>query len=173
MLVNDVTLRNLVPDEISKGFGFFQSKPSSALSPVAVTPDELGAAWASGKLSLPLLSFLNGAPLGRPNAGHDMTFDFGRLIAHAAYSRPLSSGTIIGSGTVSNRGLDGGCSLPISSGGPGYSCLAEQRTVEMLIEGAPRTSFLKAGDVVRIEMLDERRRSIFGAIEQVVQAVHI
>lgn len=170
MLVNDVTLRGLVPDELAKGFGFFQSKPSSAFSPVAVTPDELGEAWNGAKLSAPLLSFVNGAALGRPDAGVDMTFDFGQLIAHAARTRPLSAGTIIGSGTVSNRAADGGPGRPIAQGGLGYSCLAEQRTVETLLEGEPRTPFLKAGDVVRIEMLDAARHSIFGAIEQSVVA---
>jgi len=169
MLVNDVTLRGLVPDEIAKGFGFFQSKPASAFSPVAVTPDELGAAWDGGKLSLPLLASVNGAALGRPNAGVDMSFDFGQLISHAARTRPLSAGTIIGSGTVSNRGADHGPGLPVSKGGLGYSCLVEQRTVETLTEGAARTPYLQAGDVVRIEMLDADRHSIFGAIEQVVE----
>ena len=170
MLVNDVTLRGLVPDELAKGFGFFQSKPSSAFSPVAVTPDELGAAWDGAKLSLPLLTSINSAPLGRPDAGVDMTFDFGQLIAHAARTRPLSAGAIIGSGTISNRAADGGPGLPIASGGVGYSCIAEQRTVETLLTGKPETAFLKAGDVVRIEMLDKRRHSIFGAIEQRVEA---
>jgi fumarylacetoacetate (FAA) hydrolase len=170
LLVNDVTLRGLVPDELAKGFGFFQSKPPSAFSPVAVTPDELGSAWDGAKLSLPLLSFVNGAPLGRPDAGADMIFDFGRLIAHAARTRPLCAGTIIGSGAVSNRAADGGPGLPVAQGGLGYSCLAEQRTVEALREGAPRTPFLKSGDVVRIEMLDAARHSIFGAIEQRVEA---
>jgi fumarylacetoacetate (FAA) hydrolase len=166
MLVNDVTLRGLVAPELAKGFGFFQSKPASAFSPVAVTPDALGDAWDGGRLSLPLLSFVNGAPFGRPDAGKDMTFDFPRLIAHAARTRALCAGTIIGSGTVSNRDADGGPGRPIGQGGDGYSCIAEQRVVEKLIEGAPRTPFLKAGDVVRIEMRDADGRSIFGAIEQ-------
>jgi fumarylacetoacetate (FAA) hydrolase len=166
LLVNDVTLRGLVAAELAKGFGFFQSKPASAFSPVAVTPDELGDAWDGGRLSLPLLSFVNGAPFGRPDAGKDMTFDFPRLIAHAARTRTLCAGTIIGSGTVSNRDADGGPGRPIGQGGDGYSCIAEQRVVEKLIEGAPRTSFLKAGDVVRIEMRDSAGGSIFGAIEQ-------
>jgi len=170
MLVNDVTLRGLVPEELAKGFGFFQSKPSSAFSPVAVTPDELGDAWDGGKLSLPLLVSINGAPLGRAHAGVDMTFDFGQLISHAARTRPLSAGTIIGSGTVSNRAADGGPGPPIAKGGPGYSCIVEQRTVEALLTGAPQTPYLKAGDVVRIEMLDKNRHSIFGAIEQTVEA---
>lgn len=171
MLVNDVTLRGLTASELAKGFGFYQSKPASAFSPVAVTPDELGPAWDGARLSLPLLSFVNGAPLGRPNAGVDMTFDFGRLIAHAARTRALSAGSIIGSGTVSNRAADGGPGEPIAAGGLGYSCLAEQRVVETLLAGEPRTPFLKPGDVVRIEMLDESGHSIFGAIEQQVRAI--
>ncbi len=169
MLVNDVTLRGLVADELAKGFGFFQSKPSSAFSPVAVTPDELGSAWAGAKLSGALLSSINGAPLGRPDAGKDMTFDFGRLVAHAARTRPLAAGTIIGSGTVSNCATDGGPGLPIAQGGVGYSCLAELRTVEALTGGEARTPFLKAGDILRIEMLDGDRHTIFGAIEQTVK----
>ena len=166
MLVNDVTLRGLVADELAKGFGFFQSKPSSAFSPVAATPDELGAAWREAKLSLPLRSYVNGAPLGRPDAGVDMTFDFGRLIAHAACTRALMAGSIVGSGTVSNRAADGSPGKPILEGGVGYSCLAEQIVVEKLLLGAARTCFLKAGDRVRIEMLDADGRSIFEAIEQ-------
>ncbi len=170
MLANDVTLRGLVAPELAKGFGFFQSKPPTAFSPVAVTPDELGPAWLGGKLYLPLLSSVNGVPLGQPNAGEDMTFDFGVLIAHAARTRPLSAGSIVGSGTVSNRGRDGGPGKPIAEGGAGYSCLAEQRVVETLLLGAPRTAFLKPGDRVRIEMLDESGASIFGAIDQLVLA---
>lgn len=169
MLVNDITLRALTAAELAKGFGFFQSKPSSAFSPVAVTPDELGSAWDGAKLHLPLLSFVNGEPLGRPNAGVDMTFDFGQLIAHAARTRALAAGTIIGSGAVSNRSADGGPGKPVAQGGLGYSCIAEQRMVETLLEGKPRTPFLKAGDAMRIEMLDERGHSIFGAIEQEVR----
>ena len=167
MLVNDVSLRGLIPGELAKGFGFFQSKPSSAFSPVAVTPDELGDAWRDNKLHLPLLSELNGAPFGRPNAGVDMTFDFGQLIAHAARTRPLAAGTIIGSGTVSNK-LDGGPGKPISEGGAGYSCIAEIRMIETIDSGAPSTSFLRFGDKVRIEMNDAEGNSIFGAIEQTV-----
>jgi fumarylacetoacetate (FAA) hydrolase len=170
MLVNDVTLRGLVADELAKGFGFFQSKPSSAFSPVAATPDELGSAWREAKLSLPLRSYVNGAPLGRPDAGVDMTFDFGQLIAHAARTRALAAGSIVGSGTVSNRAVDGSPGKPILEGGVGYSCLAEQRVVETLSQGAPRTPFLKVGETVRIEMLDPNGRSIFGAIEQKVRA---
>ena len=169
MLANDVSLRNLIPGELAKGFGFFQSKPSSAFSPVAVTPDELGAAWDGGRLHLPLLSTLNGRAFGKPNAGVDMTFDFPTLIAHAAKTRPLAAGTVIGSGTVSNRGPDGGPGKTVAEGGVGYSCIAELRTVETIAQGAPRTPFLKATDVVRIEMRDARRHSIFGAIEQAVR----
>jgi fumarylacetoacetate (FAA) hydrolase len=168
MLVNDVSLRHLIAQEIAKGFGFFQSKPSSAFSPVAVTPDALGAAWDGGKVSLPLLSALNGAPFGCPDAGRDMQFDFPRLIAHAAKTRPLGAGTIIGSGTVSNRGEDGGPGRPVTSGGLGYSCIAEQRTIETIERGQPVTPYLGHGDVVRIEMRDRAGRSIFGAIEQPV-----
>ncbi|MGH8482032.1 MAG: fumarylacetoacetate hydrolase family protein [Nevskiaceae bacterium] len=169
MLVNDVSLRNLVPGELAKGFGFFQSKPSSAFSPVAATPDELGAAWDGGRVHLPLVSHLNDAKLGEPNAGVDMTFDFPALIAHAAKTRPLAAGSIIGSGTVSNRGADGGPGQPVADGGVGYSCLAEVRTIETLREGKPRTPFLKFGDRVRIEMFDAAGRSIFGAIDQLVE----
>lgn len=168
MLVNDVSLRNLIPGELAKGFGFFQSKPSSTFSPVAVTPDELGEAWDGGRLHLPLLVHLNGAPFGRANAGVDMTFDFPDLIVHAAKTRPLAAGSIIGSGTVSNK-MDGGPGKPIAEGGVGYSCLAELRTVETLLHGEPRTPFLRYGDVIRIEMRDAAGRSIFGAIEQVVE----
>ena len=167
MLVNDVSLRGLIPAELAKGFGFFQSKPSSAFSPVAVTPDELGDAWRDNKVHLPLLSALNGEPFGKPNAGVDMTFDFGELVAHAAKTRPLVAGSIIGSGTVSNK-LDGGPGKPISEGGVGYSCIAEIRTIETIETGAPKTSFLRFGDRVRIEMLDADGKSIFGAIEQTV-----
>lgn len=170
MLVNDVSLRNLIPGELAKGFGFFQSKPSSAFAPVAVTPDELGDAWDGGRLHLPLLSALNGQPFGKPNAGVDMTFDFPTLIAHAAKSRPLTAGTIIGSGTVSNRGSDNGPGKPVGEGGVGYSCIAEQRVVETILTGAARTPFLKSGDRVRIEMLGADGQSIFGAIDQAVEA---
>jgi fumarylacetoacetate (FAA) hydrolase len=169
MLVNDVSLRGLIPAELAKGFGFFQSKPSSAFSPVAVTPDELGEAWDGGKLHQPLLVTLNGHAFGKPNAGVDMTFDFGQLIAHAAKTRPLSAGAIIGSGTVSNRGEDGGPGKPVAEGGAGYSCIAEIRTVETIATGKPVTPFLKFGDTVRIEMKDTKGHSIFGAIEQAVE----
>ncbi|MFD1191530.1 MULTISPECIES: fumarylacetoacetate hydrolase family protein [Phenylobacterium] len=166
MLCNDVSLRNLIPGEIAKSFGFFQSKPASAFSPVAVTPDALGDAWKDGKLHGRLEVELNGKLLGEADAGVDMTFDFGTLIAHAAKTRALGAGTIVGSGTVSNRGPDGGPGKTIAEGGVGYSCLAELRTVETLAHGAPSTPFLKRGDRVRIEMRDARRHSIFGAIEQ-------
>jgi fumarylacetoacetate (FAA) hydrolase len=168
MLANDVSLRELIPAELAKGFGFFQGKPSSAFSPVAVTPDELGAAWDGGKVHLPLLVDLNGKPFGRANAGIDMTFDFPALIAHAARTRPLCAGTVIGSGTVSNK-LGGGPGKPVGEGGAGYSCIAEQRMVETIEHGAPKTPFLRFGDNVRIEMKDATGRSIFGAIEQVVE----
>ena len=170
MLVDDVSLRNLIPGELGKGFGFFQAKPSSAFSPVAVTPDELGEAWDGAKVSLPLLSFVNGRPFGKPDAGTDMTFDFPTLIAHAARTRPLAAGSIVGSGTVSNRGPDGGPGRPIADGGVGYSCIAELRTVETLAAGKPETPFLRFGDKVRIEMKDRAGHSIFGAIEQEVVA---
>jgi fumarylacetoacetate (FAA) hydrolase len=169
-LVNDVSLRNLIPAELAKGFGFLQSKPASALSPVFVTPDALGSAWQDGKLRLPLLVEVNGTPFGRADAGVDMTFDFGTLVAHAAKTRDLGAGSIIGSGTVSNRGPDGGPGRPIEAGGVGYSCIAEIRTVETILEGKPRTPFLRRGDRVRIEMKDARGRSIFGAIDQIVEA---
>jgi fumarylacetoacetate (FAA) hydrolase len=171
-LVNDVSLRNLIAGELAKGFGFFQSKPASALSPVAVTPAALGAAWQSGKLHLPLKVDLDGAPFGRADAGVDMTFDFGALIAHAARTRSLGAGTIIGSGTVSNRGPDGGPGRPIGEGGVGYSCVAEVRVVETLLHGAPRTPFLTHDQRVRIWMDDADGRSIFGAIDQSVQTPH-
>jgi fumarylacetoacetate (FAA) hydrolase len=166
MLVNDVSLRNLIPAELAKGFGFFQSKPSSAFSPVAVTPDELGDAWDGARLHGPLEVWLNEKPFGRADAGVDMTFGFPQLIAHAAHSRALGAGCIIGSGTVSNRDADGGPGRPISEGGRGYSCIAEQRTVETLRDGAPRTPFLQAVDRVRITMHDAGGRSIFGDIDQ-------
>ncbi len=167
-LVNDVSLRNLIPGELAKGFGFFQSKPASALSPVLVTPDALGDRWREGKLHGPLLVSLNGADFGKADAGVDMTFDFGTLVAHAAKTRDLGAGTIIGSGTVSNRDADGGPGRPITDGGLGYSCIAEVRTVETIRHGKPSTPFLKSGDTVRIEMLDDKHHSIFGAIEQTV-----
>jgi fumarylacetoacetate (FAA) hydrolase len=168
MLVNDVTLRHVTGPELSKGFGFVQSKPASAFTPVAVTPDELGHAWDGAKVDLPLLSFINGKPFGKPVCSADMTFDFPTLIAHAAKTRALCAGTILGAGTVSNRDPDGGPGRPVSEGGLGYSCLAEQRTVETIRAGKPVTPFLKFGDKVRIEMNGKDGRSIFGAIEQEV-----
>ncbi|MFJ5369104.1 fumarylacetoacetate hydrolase family protein [Bosea sp. CER48] len=168
MLANDVSLRNRIPSELAKGFGFVQSKPSSAFSPVAATPDELGAAWRDGKLHLPLLAQVNGALFGKPDAGADMTFDFGTLVAHAAATRKLSAGTIVGSGTVSNRDAGGGPGRPVLEGGIGYACIAEQRTVETIRRGEPKTPFLRFGDTVRIEMKDAAGHSIFGAIEQEV-----
>jgi fumarylacetoacetate (FAA) hydrolase len=171
MLVNDVSLRNLIPKELEKGFGFFQSKPASAFSPVAVTPDELGAAWQESKLRLPLQVTLNGEPFGRPNAGDDMTFSFAQLIAHAARTRELVAGSIIGSGTVSNKqgGLHGSS---IANGGVGYCCLAELRMYETIEQGAPQTPFLRFGDTVRIEMAGADGASIFGAIDQEVAHYH-
>jgi len=168
MLVNDVSLRNLIPAELAKGFGFFQSKPSSAFSPVAVTPDELGHAWDGSNVALPLLSHLNGRMFGKPDAGTDMTFDFPTLISHAARTRPLGAGTIVGSGTVSNKDPDGSPGRPIAAGGRGYSCIAELRTVETIRDGKPSTPFLAFGDRVRIEMHDAEGRTIFGAIDQEV-----
>jgi fumarylacetoacetate (FAA) hydrolase len=171
MLCNDVSLRNLIPGELAKGFGFFQAKPASAFSPVAVTPDALGKAWEDGKLHGKLEVELNGKSFGEAESGVDMTFDFGALIAHAAKSRKLCAGTIIGSGTVSNRDAAGGPGKPVSEGGLGYSCIAEVRTVETLLNGEAKTPFLHHGDTVRIEMRDARRHSIFGAIEQTVAPV--
>lgn len=167
MIVNDVSLRGLIPGELAKGFGFFQSKPSSAFSPVCVTPEQLGHAWQDGKLSLPLVSHFNGGVFGKPNGGIDMTFDFGQLIAHAARTRPLVAGTIIGSGTVSNK-LDGGPGKPVSEGGVGYSCIAEIRMIETIQNGTPSTPFMQFGDNVSIEMFDANEQSIFGRIEQTV-----
>ena len=169
-LVNDVSLRNLIPNELAKGFGFFQSKPASAFSPVVVTPDELGDSWCDGKVHLPLLTHLNGQLFGRPNAGVDMTFDFATLIAHVAKTRELVAGSIVGSGTVSNK-EKGGPGRPAAAGGVGYSCIAEQRTVETLLSGKPTTPFLRFGDRVRIEMVDSKGRSIFGAIDQQVRSL--
>ncbi|MEE9595803.1 MAG: fumarylacetoacetate hydrolase family protein [Acidiferrobacterales bacterium] len=157
MLVNDVSLRNLIPGELAKGFGFFQSKPSSAFSPVAVTPDELGNAWDGKKLHLPLIAELNGNRIGAPNAGVDMTFDFPTLIAHAAKSRPLGAGTIIGSGTISNRNRSNGS-----------CCLAEVRMLETINQGDAKTPFMKFGDRIKIEMLNANQESIFGTIDQTV-----
>ncbi len=154
-LVNDVSLRNLIPSELAKGFGFLQSKPRSALSPVFITPDELGDAWRDSKVHRPLLTHINGEWFGAPDAGIDMQFNFAQLIAHAAKTRPLSAGTIVGSGTVANEDTS-----------KGASCFAERRTVETLEQGKAITPFMSFGDVVRIEMLDDEGRSLFGAIEQ-------
>ncbi len=168
MLVNDVSLRNLIPAELSKGFGFFQSKSSSSFSPVAITPDELGEHWLGGKVLHPLMTSLNGKLFGNPNAGVDMTFNFGDLIAHAARTRSLAAGTIVGSGTISNKDVGDGPGLPVAEGGHGYACIAEQRMVETIRHGEPKTPFMQFGDCIRIEMRDARRQSIFGAIEQKV-----
>ncbi len=161
MLVNDVSLRNLIPNELAKGFGFFQSKPASAFSPVAVTPDELGDAWNGRKVSRPLTVHLNGALFGEPDAGTDMTFDFPQLISHAARTRFLAAGSIVGSGTVSNVDRSRGA-----------ACIAERRMLEQIADGKPATPFLRFGDRVRMEMFDPAGRSIFGAIDQVVQQYH-
>ena len=169
-LVNDVSLRNLIPAELAKGFGFLQSKPASALSPVLATPDELGESWRDGKLHGVLKVDLNGRPFGRADAGVDMTFDFGTLVAHLAKTRNLGAGTIVGSGTVSNRDEDGGPGKPVDRGGRGYSCLAEVRTVETILDGKPATPFLGHGDTVRIWMDDDAGHPIFGVIEQTVAA---
>ncbi|MFC0444758.1 fumarylacetoacetate hydrolase family protein [Pseudidiomarina halophila] len=167
MLVNDVSLRGLIPNELGKGFGFFQSKPSSAFSPVAVTPDELGDAWSDNKVHLPLLSEYNGKPFGKPNAGEDMTFDFAQLVAHAAKTRHLGAGAIIGSGTVSNKqGTEHGSA--IEEGGVGYSCIAEVRMIETIRDGKPTTGFMQFGDTIKIEMKDAQGESIFGSIDQKV-----
>ncbi|WP_151634376.1 fumarylacetoacetate hydrolase family protein [Noviherbaspirillum aerium] len=161
MLVNDVSLRNLIPAELAKGFGFFQSKPASSFSPVAVTPDELGDAWQDGKVMLPLRAIWNGALVGQPNAGVDMVFSFPQLIAHLTKTRNARAGSIIGSGTVSNKDT-----------GKGYTCIAEKRCLEMIADGQARTPFMKFGDTIKIEMLDAGGKSIFGAIQQqVVQAM--
>lgn len=157
MLVNDVSLRNLIPNELAKGFGFFQGKPASAFSPVAVSPDELGTAWDGRKLNLPLSTWFNGKLFGNPDAGVDMAFDFPALIAHAARTRSLAAGSIIGSGTVSNRDRSRGC-----------SCIAERRMIEIIEQKTPSTPFMRFGDRVHIEMLDPEGRSIFGAIDQQV-----
>src|SRR5579883_2324606 len=158
-LVNDVSLRNLIPDELAKGFGFLQSKPRSALSPVFATPDELRDAWRDDKLHLPMRTWINGQWFGEADAGQDMQFNFAQLIAHAARTRPLIAGTIVGSGTIANQDTS-----------KGASCLAEQRTVETLRDGQPSTPFLKYGDLIKIEMLDADGNSIFGPIEQRIEA---
>lgn len=158
MLVNDVSLRNLIPEEIAKGFGFFQSKPASSFSPVAITPDELGDKFVDGKIHLPLVSTLNGQEVGRPNAGVDMTFHFGQLIQHAAKTRDLAAGSIIGSGTVSNVDRSFGS-----------SCFAEKRMLETISDGKPKTPYMSFGDTIKIEMFDDLGNNIFGSIEQTVE----
>ncbi len=163
LIVNDVSLRNLIPAELAKGFGFLQSKPSSSFAPFALTPDELGSAWEDGKVHLALRTFINGKLFGQPNAGMDMQFNFPQLIAHAAKTRRLAAGTIVGSGTISNRDRS-----------VGSSCLAEVRMLEILDSGGPgvgkpSTPFLRFGDRVKIEMLDAEGRSLFGAIDQEVR----
>ena len=155
MLVNDVSLRNLIPGELAKGFGFFQSKPASSFSPVAVTPDELGEAWQDGKVHLPLRATWNGALVGQPNAGVDMVFNFGQLIAHLCKTRNARAGSIVGSGTVSNK-----------EGKKGYTCIAEKRCLEMIADGEAKTPFMSFGDTIKLEMLDGNGKSIFGAINQ-------
>ncbi|NMH59576.1 fumarylacetoacetate hydrolase family protein [Alteromonas ponticola] len=171
MLVNDVSLRGLIPGELAKGFGFFQSKPSSAFSPVAVTPDEMGDNWKDSKVHLPLLSTYNGELFGKPEAGEDMTFDFGQLIAHAAKSRNLGAGAIIGSGTVSNKqGTEHGSA--ISEGGVGYSCIAEVRMIETIRDGKPSTEFMRFGDTIHMEMRDAEGNSIFGEISQTIKKLN-
>ena len=161
-LINDVSLRNLIPDELAKGFGFVQSKPRSTLSPVFVTPDELGPAWQDSKVHLPLLSFINGIAFGKPEAGEDMQFSFAQLIAHAAKTRPLTAGTLIGSGTVANQ-----------DEAKGASCLAEKRVLEVIASGSAVTPFLKFGDTVKIEMRNAAGDSIFGSIEQKMVALSV
>jgi len=167
MLVNDCSLRGLIPGELAKGFGFFQSKPASAFSPVCITPDELGDAWDGEKVSLPLRSTLNGQTFGQPEAGVDMTFTFPKLVSHICKTRNVGAGTIIGSGTVSNK-LNGGPGKPVAEGGVGYSCIAEIRMIETIENSTPTTPFMKFGDNIRIEMLDKDGQSIFGTIDQTV-----
>ncbi|MDM0017383.1 fumarylacetoacetate hydrolase family protein [Variovorax saccharolyticus] len=167
MLANDVSLRNLIPAELAKGFGFFQSKPATAFSPVAVTPDELGGAWQGGRVHLQLQSTWNGRKVGMCDAGEEMTFHFGELIAHIAKTRNVRAGSIVGSGTVSNKGVEkkGGMDWP-----KGYSCIAEKRCIETIQDGQPSTEFMKFGDTIRIEMKDREGHSVFGAIDQEVVA---
>jgi fumarylacetoacetate (FAA) hydrolase len=160
MLVNDVSLRNLIPAELGKGFGFFQSKPATAFSPVAVTPDELGEAWHEGRVHRPMIVHWNGKKVGQPDCGTDMVFHFGELIAHAAKTRNVRAGSIVGSGTVSNKDAK-----------RGYCCIAEKRCLETIEQGAPTTEFMKFGDSVKIEIFDEAGKSIFGAIDQSVVAL--
>ncbi len=166
MLVNDVSLRGLIPGELAKGFGFFQAKPASSFSPICVTPDELGEAWKDGRVHLPLTVHLNGDKFGEPESGPDMIFNFPQLVSHAARTRYLGAGAVVGSGTVSNPDPDGGPGKPVADGGVGYSCLAEVRMVEKVLHGDSKTPFLRFGDRVRIEMFDKAGQSIFGAIDQ-------
>jgi fumarylacetoacetate (FAA) hydrolase len=162
MLVNDWSLRNLIPAELAKGFGFLQSKPATAFSPVAVTPDELGSAWQGGRVHLPLQSVWNGRQVGLTDAGPEMTFHFGELIAHVAKTRRLRAGSIVGSGTVSNKDW-----------AKGYSCVAEKRAIETIEGGAPQTAFMQFGDTIRIDMHDASGHSVFGAIDQRVAALPV
>ncbi|GGC37223.1 2-keto-4-pentenoate hydratase [Novosphingobium marinum] len=168
MICNDVSLRKLIPGELAKGFGFLQSKPPTAFSPVAVTPDELGEAWADARLHLPLHIDYNGEPFGRTHAGEDATFSLADLVAHAAKTRPLGAGTIIGSGTVSNKDEDGSPGRPVADGGRGYSCIAEIRMIETIRDGEAKTRFMRKGDTVKIEVPGEDGKSVFGSIEQEV-----
>ncbi|MGB7407577.1 MAG: fumarylacetoacetate hydrolase family protein, partial [Pontixanthobacter sp.] len=168
MIMNDVSLRGLIPGELAKGFGFFQSKPSSAFSPVAVTPDELGDAWKESLIHLPLEVDYNREPFGRAEVGKDATFNMAQLVAHAAKTRNLGAGCIIGSGTISNQGPDGDPGKPVSEGGAGYSCIAEIRMIETIRDGEAKTRFMEPGDTVKIQMRDKDGHSIFGAIKQEV-----
>ncbi|MGD2132707.1 MAG: fumarylacetoacetate hydrolase family protein [Maricaulaceae bacterium] len=165
-LANDVSLRGLIPGELAKGAGFYQGKPSTAFAPCAVTPDELGVAWDGGRPHLPLYTKINGLIFGKPNAGVDMTFDFPTLISHAAKTRNLCAGTLIGAGPVSNAGPDGEPGRPVAEGGAGFSCITELRMIETIETGRPITPFLSFGDRIEIEMLDASGRSIFGQIDQ-------
>ena len=169
MLLNDVSLRGLIPAELLKGFGFVHGKPPSALAPLAVSVDALPG-WDGDRLHARMCVDLNGRPFGRLDAGRDMTFGFPELVAHAAKTRPLPAGTVVGSGTVSNRGADGGPGLPVAEGGAGYACIAEQRTVETILRGRPATPFLRPGDRVEIWMEDEGGRDLFGRIAHEVEA---
>ncbi len=168
MILNDISYRNLIAAELGKGFGFFQSKGPTAFSPVAVTPDELGDAWKDGMVHRPMLVFYNGEPFGKADSNIDMTFNFPRLVSHAARTRDVQAGAIIGSGTISNKDADGTPGKPIAEGGKGYSCIAEIRMIETINDGAPTTGFMKFGDTVRIDMQDDDGKSIFGAIDQKV-----
>ncbi len=171
MLANDVSLRNLIPNELAKGFGFFQAKPATAFSPVAVTLDELGDAWKGGRLHLTLQSTWNGRKVGMCEAGEDMTFHFGQLIAHICKTRNVRAGTIVGSGTVSNKGVESGRGKERRMQWPkGYSCIAEKRSMETIQDGEPKTSFMKFGDTIRIEMKGKDGQSLFGAIDQNIES---